>query len=118
MPRLDYIVAFLGVGVLIPILNGGVPLRLGFFASLSSMDCLAENARMDPASVQDESRVGLYPIKKLETFDGGLRFLVSGAGVFESGGFAYSENGLPRVQEERDYYSHYHGNWYIWVSNQ
>lgn len=45
-----------------------------------------------------------------------MRFLVSGTGFIDPGGFAFSPDGPPAVVGE-DYYTHFYGPWYIWVES-
>ena len=57
--------------------------------------------------------LGVYPVDRVETITGGMRFLVKGTGFLDREGFAYSPNGPPKAIGE-DYYTHFSGPWYLW----
>ncbi|HEY7876428.1 MAG TPA: hypothetical protein VIG64_15040 [Actinomycetota bacterium] len=70
-------------------------------------------------------RVGMFPVTRVDAYEGGMRFLVTGEGVDDSTipplvdysldeyGFAYSPSGRPpRIGE--DTYWHLRGAWYLW----
>lgn len=90
-----------------------LPLYASFFVSLPSMNQTAQQCMTITGAPPSISRIGIYPVSKLETFAGGMRFIVTGSGFFDAGGFAYSQNGPPpRIGE--DYYRHLWGPWYEW----
>ncbi|MCK6445598.1 MAG: hypothetical protein L6Q99_04335 [Planctomycetes bacterium] len=100
----------------------GVPLRVRFELSRSELDALAEHARHERALVDAELEawqpgevhfVGTYPVTRIETFDGGVRFLVARAGFVDAFGFAYSERGVP-PNLSGDEYERLAGEWYVW----
>lgn len=90
-----------------------LPLYATFFLSLSDMNRVAQQTA-GRATAPTVSRVGLYGVKKIEGFPGGMRFVVAGAGYINREGFAFSPNGVPpRIGD--DYYVHFYGPWYLWT---
>jgi hypothetical protein len=53
------------------------PLRARVALSMASMNELARAAMQTPGADHPD-RVGLFPVKRVDTFDGGMRFLVVG----------------------------------------
>lgn len=101
-----------------------VPLRARMGMSMGAMNELARLAMRSPGAEFPDS-AGLFPVKRVEVFDGGMRFLVTGEGAgddlfpalrsysLDTYGFAYSPSGRPpRIGE--DSYLHIDGPWYLW----
>lgn len=90
-----------------------VPLYMTFFVSLPFMNRTAAQVLTPAKPPLSISWIGVYPVERVEAFQGGMRFLVAGTGFMDSGGFAYSPNGPPpRIGE--DYYHHLWGGRYQW----
>lgn len=66
-----------------------------------------------PGSIEDRP-VGLFDAERVESFDGGFRFLVKGTGFLNPYGFAYSPSGPPPDIGGEDYYEHFTGPWWFW----
>ena len=88
------------------------PLLVRFNLSQGEMDQLARASQSD-IQLLDVGRVGLYTVRSVETFDGGVRFLVNECMV-DMCGFAYSSEGRPPNLGGEDSYYHLEGNWYLW----
>jgi hypothetical protein len=114
IPQLKHVVVFLALAGTAMLIRATGPMKGRFFISLHAMNRLVERAKSEPASICDENWVGLYPVTEVSAYEGGVRFLMRGAGFLDPGGFAYSENGLPPGTEGKDHYHHLRGNWYIW----
>lgn len=61
----------------------------------------------------DVGRVGLFPVRSVESFGGGVRFLVNECMV-DMCGFAYSSEGRPPNLGGEDSYYHLEGGWFLW----
>lgn len=94
-------------------LECNAPMLVRYAASRPAMTAFAEAAQRDPDNVKDRRRVGLWPVDAVQSYPGGVRFIVRGTGFLDQGGFAFSEHGQPPVMGEDAYY-HLHGDWYIW----
>lgn len=88
------------------------PLLVRFRLSEPAMTRFTEQARGEPAPTSP-TRVGLWEVGRVETFDGGVRFTVAGAGFIDDDGFAYSPAGRPPTRGD-DSYQHLDGPWYLW----
>ena len=89
------------------------PFRARFALSRSAMNSVAQEMVRDPTPPYP-GRVGLYPVRRVEAFDEGMRFLVTGAGFVDPAGFAYSPQGEPPNIGGEDRYWHLEGPWYQW----
>lgn len=90
-----------------------VPLLLRFNLSQTSMDGFAREV-IGGSSVPRPDRVGLFPVGRVQRFNGGMRFLVKGGGFLDPSGFAYSPEGRPPNIGGEDNYVHLEGPWYLW----
>ena len=62
-------------------------------------------------------QIGLYTITATEPFaDGGVLFITSTSGLFDSAGFAYFPKGAP-LQQDKDTYQQISGAWWKWTSS-
>jgi hypothetical protein len=106
-------VTALVLGILIAFVSGGrMPLELRFRLSEDEMRHLARDVldgRRDPAGIE---WVGLWKVKDVERFPGGVRFLVDGAGLFDQHGFLYVTNGLPPPDAR-----YYGSGWFTWSTD-
>jgi len=94
-----------------------VPLHLRVLLSRPAMDRIAGMAASLPAgSKLPNQRVGLFLAESIETYSGGVRFLVPGTGFIDPGGFAYSSTGPP-PQIGEDIYTPIGDHWYIWIES-
>lgn len=89
-----------------------VPLRARFAVSRPALDRFARSLT-DASPMPKPGRVGLYRLDPVETFPGGVRMLVHGAGFIDSAGFAFSPDHEPPVIGEDEYF-HLTGPWYVW----
>ena len=89
-----------------------VPQLARFNLSQGAMESFAEEVMKGPVTSHPD-RVGLYSIKRVDRFKGGMRFLVRGAGFLDDSGFAFSPSGKPPNLGE-DLYYHLEGPWYLW----
>ena len=94
------------------LLMTSAPLLVRFNLSQSEMDQLAR-ARQSEVEILDVGRVGLFPVRSVESFDGGVRFLVNECMV-DMCGFAYSSEGRPPNLGGEDSYYHLEGGWFLW----
>lgn len=94
------------------LLMTSAPLLMRFNLSQDAMDQLARDAQAGPEAPNID-RVGLFPAQEVETFDGGVRFLVDECMV-DMCGFAYSSKGRPPNLSGEDSYYHLEGRWYLW----
>jgi hypothetical protein len=63
----------------------------------------------DPETID---RIGLWNVHEVKRLPGGMRFLVEGAGFFDSRGFLYPTDGRPPPDA-----SYYDAGWYTWTSD-
>jgi hypothetical protein len=91
-----------------------VPLHARYRLSRSAMDAAATKVVAHPEQARDMHRIGLWPTDRVERIRGGMRFVVSGAGLFDAQGFAYSLDGEPARVGAEDVYAHLDGPWYVW----
>ena len=103
------------VACTILLLHLNAPFRLAFYLSRPAMDRLAQQVLDAPDEAPRGAWVGLYNADAIETVPGGMRFIVSGAGVFTRVGFAYRPSGPPPVTPDR--YRHIEGPWYVWIED-
>ena len=89
------------------------PLHLRFNLSQRAMDEFALEATSDSEKPRPD-RVGLFPVGRVQRFDGGMRFIVRGAGLIDKYGFAYTPEGRPPNLGGEDNYLHLEGPWYVW----
>lgn len=113
-PRLGHTVPVIAFVLTVVLAVVQVPLLVGYFVSAGSMNALMREAARDPKSFDKPGRVGVWSVERVESYKGGVRFLVKGTGFLDPGGFAYSEKGQPPNIGGEDYYDHLHGNWYVW----
>lgn len=92
-----------------------VPARTFFFLNKPALDRFAQSTVSAPPGTKFPDRsIGLYPATHIESFPGGVRFLVKGAGFLDSCGFAYSPNSPPPNITGEDIYQRITSAWYIW----
>lgn len=89
------------------------PLLVRFNLSQGSMERFAL-AVIGSSRVSKPSRVGLYPVARVQRFEGGMRFLIRGSGFLDPSGFAYSPEDRPPNLGGEDNYVHLEGPWYLW----
>lgn len=89
------------------------PLLVRFNMSQSSMERFAQEV-IGSSRVPKPDRVGLFPVTRVQRFEGGMRFLVKGGGFLDPSGFAYSPDGRPPNLGGEDNYVHLEGPWYLW----
>jgi hypothetical protein len=111
-PR-DFVVPAL-VLVLAGLLYVHVPLHARYRISRPAMNAAAKRVIRHPEQARSIHRIGLWPTSRVEKIPGGMRFVVSGAGFLDAGGFAYSPNGEPANVGGEDVYTHLDGPWYVW----
>jgi len=88
------------------------PFLVRFHLSEPAMTRFAKQSLGQPASTSPR-RIGLWEVGRVETFDGGVRFTVGGAGFIDEDGFAYTPRGRPPTRGD-DSYEHLDGPWYLW----
>ena len=91
------------------------PFHPRFRLSEPAMTRFAKRALDEPTRTPPE-RIGLYKVGRVETFEGGVRFNVAGAGILDDEGFAYSPQGPPPSGGDNSY-EHLRGPWYLWRWN-
>ncbi len=89
-----------------------VPFLVRFNLSRDDMDQLVREAGSG-ASVEGADRVGLFPVKRVETFEDGIRFIVNDC-MSDTCGFAYTATGRPPNLGGEDTYHHIDGGWFVW----
>jgi hypothetical protein len=94
------------------LLATSVPLLVRFNLSQGEMDQLAHNA-VSGVGVKGTDSVGLFPIERVETFQGGVRFIVNDC-MADTCGFAYSPERRPPNLGGEDSYLYLEGGWYLW----
>jgi hypothetical protein len=57
----------------------------------------------------------MYHATRIETFPGGVRYIVGPYGFMDSWGFAYSSNGVAALPGDSGPYKPIGNNWYIWT---
>lgn len=90
------------------------PAELRYRLSKGSMDSTAQRVIRSPEDVSSIDRIGLWKVSHVEAFDGGMRFLISGAGFLDPIGYAYSPRREPPNIGGEDVYYHHDGPWWIW----
>jgi hypothetical protein len=88
------------------------PLRLRFELSQGSLERYARESIAEP-NVTHPARLGLYRIRKVQRFDGGVRLLTSEC-MSDLCGFAYSPEGEPPKGRGENHFVHLEGPWYLW----
>ncbi|WP_407915607.1 hypothetical protein [Kitasatospora sp. NE20-6] len=100
------------VGTAVLLIGNDVPQEARFAMGRSALTSFAERAlaagSVDPAP----TRIGAYHVQDTELVDGGVKFAVSGTGLFAHHGFAYFPPGGP--VGHRDEYTQIGGRWYSW----
>jgi hypothetical protein len=91
-----------------------VPLHVRYRLSRPAMNSAARRVVAHPEEARSIRRIGLWPTSRVEKIPGGMRFLVSGSGLVDPTGFAYSPNGEPAAVGSEDVYAHLDGPWYVW----
>lgn len=106
-----------GVAILTAaLLVAHAPFWMRFRASENAMTRFARQVIANPDTPLP-SRVGLYWIETVKTFDGGMGFSVKNAGFIDWGGFAYSPNGRPPGGRKGFHVKHIDGPWYLWIEH-
>lgn len=96
----------------IGLLFTSAPLLVRFNLSQAEMDQVAREALATSEPFEVE-RVGLFPVQRVERFDGGVRLVVNECMV-DLCGFAFSSEGKPPNLGGEDTYHHLDGNWFLW----
>ena len=60
--------------------------------------------------------IGLYPVERIDRYEKGFRFLISGSGFLEPIGFAYVSEGQPPIVGE-DRYEPMGDGWWYWTES-
>lgn len=107
-----WIVPPIVVMITVGLLMTSAPLLVRFNLSQNEMDQLAR-ASESGVEILDVGRVGLFTVRSVESFDGGVRFLVNECMV-DMCGFAYSSEGRPPNLGGEDSYYHLEGGWFLW----
>jgi hypothetical protein len=94
------------------LLMTSAPLLVRFNLSQNAMDQLARDAEAG-SETPSTDRVGLFPVRRIQRFDGGMRFVVNECMV-DMCGFAYSSKGSPPNLGGEDSYYHLEGRWFLW----
>jgi hypothetical protein len=92
------------------------PAWLRFEASRPWMEQAA--AKVAGGGAIADGWIGLWPATGVERLPGGMRFVVDGAGLLDSEGFAYSADGtLESIQSADDYssYERIDDHWFHWL---
>lgn len=108
--------AVVGVAALIALamVVTSTPFEARFRLSERAMDADAARIMSDPSQAKRTDRIGHWPATDVQTFDGGMRFLIPGIGWLDPVGFAYSENGKPPNISGEDIYYRKSAHWWIW----
>jgi hypothetical protein len=85
-----------------------------FRLTQSSMDADALQIIREPKLAKQTSRIGSWRAEQVETFDGGMRFLIPDVGFLDPVGFAYSASGSPPNLGGEDIYRRQSNHWWIW----
>jgi hypothetical protein len=91
-----------------------VPFDLRLALSRPGMEAAATAIEADPDA--SFGWIGLYPVDRIDRFEGGFRFLIWGSGFLDPLGFAYSPDGEPPVIGE-DYYTPINAGWWHWAES-
>ncbi|MET8544565.1 hypothetical protein ABZW03_28570 [Kitasatospora sp. NPDC004799] len=89
-----------------------VPREARFSVSRPALTSYAEQALAVGATDRAPAWIGGYPVQDTELVDGGVRFAVTGSGVFAHHGYAYFPSGGPTGHPSR--YTQVDGRWYSW----
>ena len=101
--------------ILVVLGSTGAAMLVRFWLSEPAMTATAEAIASSPITTEFSQirTFGTYPVETLDTWPGGVRFIVSG-GAFSSYGFAYSKEGVPPNLGGEDSYEHLRDSWYLW----
>lgn len=92
-----------------------IPFEIRFLASESAMTTDASRIIANPSTAKSTDRVGRWPATDVETFRGGMRFLVPEIGWLDPVGFAYSVDGKPPPNiGGEDIYHRKSEHWWVW----
>ncbi|MEU6239105.1 hypothetical protein [Kitasatospora sp. NPDC047058] len=111
------------VAVLLPVaavalVRADVPQQVRFELGRPAMTSFAERALADRSmGLPQPEWIGTYPVTGVEEVGTGLRFAVTGAGLFDIVGYAYLPDGPPSGWRRSDTYTHLSGAWYSWTDN-
>jgi hypothetical protein len=95
-----------------------IPQRMTYRISLPAMNRLAQQAAtLAPGTKLPDRWIGLYPAYQIETYAGGVRFLVEGSGFMAPCGWAYSASAPPPNIGGEDIYRIWSGNWFHWTES-
>ncbi|GMU23402.1 MAG: hypothetical protein AMXMBFR13_34800 [Phycisphaerae bacterium] len=79
------------------------------------MNQLAQQAAALPPGTQLPDRwIGVYPAYQIQTYPGGVRFLVRLSGFIDRCGWAYSSSASPPDLGGEDIYTRWSGGWFYW----
>jgi hypothetical protein len=88
-----------------------------YWFSRDAMDATAQRVLAQPKEAAQIDRIGLWPTSHVESFRGGMRFLIDASGSGDRIGFAYSPRGRPPNIGSEDSYRRLDGPWYVWVAS-
>lgn len=93
-----------------------IPMRWAFCFSHPSMNSYAQTVIANPATKHGPKWVGLFRAERIEVTRWGMRFIVSGSGFMDRGGFEFVDNesadGRPLGKRIR-----LGGGWYSWIDD-
>lgn len=90
------------------------PFEARFRLSEQAMNEDATAIMSNPSLAKRVDRIGYWPATNVQTFNGGMRFLIPEIGWLDPVGFAYSANGKPPNLGGEDIYHRQSDHWWIW----
>lgn len=91
-----------------------MPFEARFRLSERAMNADAAAIMSNPSRAKQTDRIGHWSASDVQTFDGGMRFLIPEIGWLDPVGFAYSANGKPPNIGGEDIYHQQSDHWWIW----
>ncbi|GGV38692.1 hypothetical protein GCM10010495_65030 [Kitasatospora herbaricolor] len=100
------------VGIAVLLIGNNVPREARFAISRPALTSFAERAVATGSVATAPAWIGGYSVRDTELVDGGVKFAVSGTGMFARHGFAYFPLGGPA--QHRNAYTRVADGWYSW----
>ncbi|GAA1217856.1 hypothetical protein GCM10009665_04680 [Kitasatospora nipponensis] len=100
------------VGTAALLVGHDVPREARFALARPALTSAAEHALTTGSTDRAPTWIGGYPVQDAELTDGGVKFTLSGSGIFARHGYAYFPPGGPT--RHRDRYTQLTGTWYTW----